>query len=78
MSHTDEKIEEARLEESIHEIEKDNVDRHLAVQLPEVLQGLSKEEIIAIDNAATKKLDILLMPILVVLYILYVPRDCAD
>jgi len=48
----------------------DNVDRHLQVQLPESLQGLSAEEIAKIDKEATRKLDILLMPILVTLYIL--------
>ncbi|WVR00120.1 hypothetical protein IAU59_007262 [Kwoniella sp. CBS 9459] len=53
-----------------------DVDRHLAVQLPESLQGLSAEEIAAIDKAATKKLDILLMPVLVFLYILnYLDRQ---
>jgi len=50
----------------------DDVDRHLQVQLPESLQGLSAEEIAKIDKEATRKLDILLMPILVILYILYV------
>ena len=50
----------------------DDVDRHLQVQLPESLQGLSAEELVKIDKEATRKLDILLMPILVILYILYV------
>ena len=50
----------------------DDVDRHLQVQLPESLQGLSPEEIAKIDKEATRKLDILLMPILVILYILFV------
>jgi hypothetical protein len=50
----------------------DDVDRHLQVQLPESLQGLSAEEIAKIDKEATRKLDILLMPILVILYILFV------
>jgi hypothetical protein len=54
----------------------DDVDRHLQVQLPESLQGLSAEEIAKIDKEATRKLDILLMPILVVLYILnYLDRQ---
>lgn len=48
----------------------DVVDRHLDIEVPESLRGMSEEEITAIDKAATKKLDILLMPILVVLYIL--------
>lgn len=47
-----------------------DVDRHLQIQLPESLQGLSEEEIAKIDKEATRKLDILLMPILVILYIL--------
>ena len=50
----------------------DDVDRHLQVQLPESLHGLSPEEIAKIDREATRKLDILLMPILVILYILFV------
>jgi hypothetical protein len=54
----------------------DDVDRHLQVQLPESLQGLSSEEIAKIDKEATRKLDILLMPILVILYILnYLDRQ---
>jgi hypothetical protein len=48
----------------------DDVDRHLQIQLPESLQGLSAEEMTKIDKEATRKLDILLMPILVTLYIL--------
>jgi hypothetical protein len=47
-----------------------DVDRHLQVRLPESLQGLSEEELAKIDKEATRKLDILLMPILVILYIL--------
>jgi hypothetical protein len=50
--------------------EGEDVDRHLQVQLPESLQGLSAEEMAKIDKEATRKLDILLMPILVILYIL--------
>jgi hypothetical protein len=54
----------------------DDVDRHLQVQLPESLQGLSADEIAKIDKEATRKLDILLMPILVILYILnYLDRQ---
>ena len=53
--------------------QKDGVDRHLAVQLPEVLRDLSPEELAAIDKSATRKLDILLMPTLMVLYILSEP-----
>ncbi|OCF61388.1 nicotinamide mononucleotide permease [Kwoniella mangroviensis CBS 10435] len=54
----------------------DNVDRHLAVQVPESLRGLSEDEIAKIDKAATRKIDILLMPTLVALYILnYLDRQ---
>ncbi|WWC64478.1 uncharacterized protein I303_107088 [Kwoniella dejecticola CBS 10117] len=54
----------------------DNIDRHLAVQVPESLQGLSDEELDRIDKAATRKVDILLMPTLVALYILnYLDRQ---
>ncbi|WVR07590.1 hypothetical protein IAU60_004632 [Kwoniella sp. DSM 27419] len=67
---------------SIRELEKtdstkfDDIDRHLEVKLPESLQGLSPEEIDVIDRAATRKLDILLMPVLIALYILnYLDRQ---
>lgn len=57
---------------SIHQIDnvESDIDRHLAVRLPASLEGLSAEEIAVIDQAATKKLDILLMPVLVSPYIL--------
>jgi hypothetical protein len=44
---------------------EDGVDRHLQVQIPEVLRGLSPEQIAEIDRKATWKLDVLLMPVLV-------------
>lgn len=49
---------------------EDGVDRHLAIVKPEILQGLSDEEIAIIDKSTTRKVDILLMPTLVALYIL--------
>lgn len=48
------------------------VNHHLAVQMPAELAALSPEELAEVDRKATKKLDILLMPILVALYILCV------
>lgn len=51
-------------------VSDDHVDKHLQIEVPESLRGLSAEEIAVIDKAATRKLDILLMPILVILYIL--------
>lgn len=55
---------------------EDDVDRHLALQKPEILQGLSDAETAALDKATTRKLDILLMPTLVLLYILnYLDRQ---
>ncbi|WVQ84672.1 hypothetical protein IAT38_006827 [Cryptococcus sp. DSM 104549] len=82
MSLVDEKkLEHDQLEHSITNDDvavkfDDSIDRHLAVRLPESLVGLSAEEIERIDKAATRKLDILLMPILVVLYILnYLDRQ---
>ncbi|WWC91810.1 uncharacterized protein L201_006757 [Kwoniella dendrophila CBS 6074] len=54
----------------------ENVDRHLAVQLPSSLQGLSEDELTVIEKAGTRKVDILLMPTLVALYILnYLDRQ---
>ncbi|KAI9632058.1 putative nicotinamide mononucleotide permease [Dioszegia hungarica] len=54
----------------------DGVDRHLAITKPAILEGLSDEEIAAIDKRTTRKLDILLMPTLVCLYILnYLDRQ---
>ena len=55
---------------------EDDVDRHLALQKPEILQGLSDAETAALDKATTRKLDILMMPTLVLLYILnYLDRQ---
>jgi hypothetical protein len=45
-------------------------DRHLAVEVPISLQGLSAEDLAEVDRKVTRKLDLLLMPVLVVLYIL--------
>lgn len=56
----------------VQDLKADGVDRHLATQVPEILRGLSEEEIAAIDKSTTRKLDILLMPTLVSLYILCV------
>ncbi|WVN90862.1 uncharacterized protein L203_106105 [Cryptococcus depauperatus CBS 7841] len=54
----------------------DGIDRHLAVSLPESLMGLKDEEIRKIDKRATYKLDVLLIPVLMVLYILnYLDRQ---
>lgn len=58
-------------------VDDDDVDKHLQIQIPASLRGLSPEEIAVIDKAATRKLDILLMPILVILYILYVVPPSA-
>lgn len=51
----------------------DGVDRHLAITKPEILEGLSDEELAALHKSTTKKVDILLMPTLVALYILVCP-----
>jgi hypothetical protein len=50
--------------------EVDVAAAHLMVQMPAELAALSPEELAEVDRKATKKLDILLMPILVSLYIL--------
>jgi hypothetical protein len=44
-------------------------DAHLEVQMPASLQRLSEAEIATLDSAATKKIDLLLMPILIVLFV---------
>lgn len=54
----------------------DGQDRHLAVKIPDSLIGLTDDEVDVIDRAATRKLDMLLMPILCTLYILnYLDRQ---
>lgn len=63
--------EEKRGSDSFHEkMADDHVDRHLAVEIPATLVHLSPEELAAVEKKATWKLDILLMPALVVLYVL--------
>ncbi|WRT70135.1 uncharacterized protein IL334_007129 [Kwoniella shivajii] len=79
-AHYDDKASVKEIEQTHNEVAGrqfgDDIDRHLAVQLPESLQGLSAEEIEKIDKAATRKLDLLLMPVLVALYILnYLDRQ---
>lgn len=49
---------------------QDGVDRHLAVKFPPSLQGLSEAEIAEIDRKATRKMDILMIPTLMSLYVL--------
>ena len=51
-------------------LSEDGIDRHLAITKPDILAGLSEEETAALDKSTTRKLDILLMPTLVALYIL--------
>ena len=70
----DDKASIRQIESGLAPTKEDNhvVDRHLQVELPASLVGLSAEEIAKVDRQATKKLDILLMPTLVSLYILYV------
>lgn len=45
-------------------------DRHLAVEVPAAIAALSEPDRVALDKATTRKVDLLLMPALVVLYIL--------
>lgn len=63
---SNDQVESSYPEKTLH----DDVDRHLQIEVPASLQGLSDDEIAKIDKEATRKLDILLMPILVILYIL--------
>lgn len=54
----------------------DVVDHHLAVSVPASIAALSEAERVALDKATTRKVDLLLMPALVVLYILnYLDRQ---
>lgn len=54
----------------------DVVDNTLAVTLPPSIAALSEEERVALDKAVTRKVDLLLMPALVSLYILnYLDRQ---
>jgi MFS family permease len=63
------------VDETVHDID-DGVDRHLAVKYPESLVGLSEAELAAVDRKATRKIDILLMPTLMALYVLnYLDRQ---
>lgn len=56
--------------------DRDGIDRHLAVRFPDSLVGLSDAEIDAVDRAATRKVDILLIPTLMFLYVLnYLDRQ---
>jgi hypothetical protein len=66
------------VDETVHDID-DGVDRHLAVKYPESLVGLSEAELAAVDRKATRKIDILLMPTLMALYVLnYLVRHHAS
>lgn len=46
------------------------IDDQLAVHLPESIRGLSESEIESMHKKITRKIDILLLPTLVILYIL--------
>lgn len=78
-THVDEKYDPEHASHrtpSVKEFTNDGVDRHLALEKPAILQDLSDEETAALDKETTRKLDILLMPTLVVLYILnYLDRQ---
>jgi hypothetical protein len=67
-----EKAEIEHAPPSLKDVSYDDVDRHLAIEKPDILMGLSEEETAALDKSTTRKLDILMMPTLVALYILYV------
>lgn len=61
---------------SVESIGKDVEDDHLAVHLPESLRGLSEAERHALDKAVTRKVDMLLMPAVFILYVLnYLDRQ---
>lgn len=54
----------------VDDVDVDGIDRHLAVKYPDSLVGLSDEELANVDRRATRKIDILLMPTLMALYVL--------
>lgn len=56
----------------------DGIDRHLQVQRPASIQGLTDAELHALDRKVTHKMDLVLMPILIVLYVLnFLDRNSA-
>ncbi|BEJ12346.1 hypothetical protein CspHIS471_0208060 [Cutaneotrichosporon sp. HIS471] len=69
-------VENPNLDETVPHVDTDGVDRHLAVKYPESLVGLSEAELDAVDRRATRKIDLLLMPTLMALYVLnYLDRQ---
>ncbi|MDA4808788.1 hypothetical protein NY486_23295, partial [Enterobacter hormaechei] len=45
-------------------------DRHLQIELPASLQNLDEAEMSRLDTKITRKIDFVLMPILIILYVL--------
>ncbi|WWC90319.1 uncharacterized protein L201_005252 [Kwoniella dendrophila CBS 6074] len=75
-SHEVELAEDAKHGFAAEKLGVDNVDRHLEVHMPESLRGMSAEETAVLDKAITRKIDILMMPVLMALYILnYLDRQ---
>lgn len=48
----------------------DDIDRHLQVLRPASLQGMTDAELHTMDRKVTRKMDLTLMPILIMLYVL--------
>lgn len=63
-------------------IEDDELDKHQdehddIVHYPECLRGLSDEEILRLGKKTTMKMDIVVMPALVIMYILNYLGECS-
>ncbi|EKD05605.1 hypothetical protein A1Q2_00095 [Trichosporon asahii var. asahii CBS 8904] len=61
---------ESKPYEDRKEMLDDDVDRHYAVEIPQILKDVGPEEQGRIDRRVTRKIDMLLMPPLVILFIL--------
>jgi hypothetical protein len=63
------KVSTASHESNLGKVQ-DSVDRHLAVHVPASLAGLTEAELEPLDKTVTKKVDLLLLPGLILLFVL--------
>ena len=59
-------VEDEILKEKLN----DGVDRHLEVHMPQILRGLSPEEIDRLDKSVTRKLDLTMLPVVMFMFFL--------
>ena len=57
-------------DEVLKETLNDGIDRHLEVHMPEILRGLSPEEIDRLDKYVTRKLDLTMLPVVMFMFFL--------